>query len=464
MKMFLQFKVTGLVKEICFSFITLLGYLFIGINRSFIAFLFHQLEKPDSEIKINDDQKSWIASFVVLLSPLGCLFSGVVMDVLGRKLYMQMIFVPFVISWCIISFASNIEMLYTGVIVQSVGGGMASAVAAYISEIATADNRGALLSTIEITYSIGIVISNSLMYLLPWKLVALILALFSAVALGLTFLLPESPIWLYSKGQKEKSIQVLESLRCCDQSQIESEIQDMDQACNSSRPKLTIKNTLLGCIRAWKPFLLAFSLFVLMQNTGYTQLIAYAMMIIERLKLPFQSTNIALLYSASGFIASFLTPFTMHHFNRKTALTASAIGMTLSLVCVALYEEFFHDELVKPMAWIVPLALCIHVFSCVLGLLPITFIITGEIFPLDVRGTLNGVYGVAAYIYYAAFFKLFPQFLFNFGVKFLFWTYTAFGLVIVLFGIFLLPETRGITLNEVQRKYFSKSSEKKEQA
>lgn len=339
---------------------------------------------------------------------------------------------------------------------------MAAAVSAYISEITTADHRGPLLSTIEITFTIGIVISNLLMYSLHWRIVAMIFAFFSAIALGLTFILPESPIWLYSKGRKEKSIKVLESLRCRNQTELEFEIQDMDKACES-KPKLTFKSSLIGCLKAWKPFLLATSLFILMQNTGYTQFVSYTMLILDRLKLPFQSANITLLYSTSGFIASFLTPYTMHHFKRKTALIASALGMTFSFGCIALYEEFFYNQEVKPCAWVVPLALCTHAFTCVLGVLPISFIIGGEIFPLEVRGTMNGIYGAAGYMYYAIIFKLFPQFLFNSGVKVVMWTFTAFAAVTVLYGIFLLPETKGITLNEVQQKYFNKNKSKKEQ-
>lgn len=58
-----------------------------------------------------------------MLSPVGCIISGVIMDILGRKLFMKIVFLPFALSWLIIWFASSVEMLYLGIAIQGMGAG-----------------------------------------------------------------------------------------------------------------------------------------------------------------------------------------------------------------------------------------------------------------------------------------------------------------------------------------------------
>lgn len=333
---------------------------------------------------------------------------------------------------------------------------MSFCISAYISEISTTEHRGALLSMIEITYSIGIVISNALMYKFSWNIVAIIFTFLSTGALLLTFILPESPMWLYSKGKHEKSIEILKSLRSSDQNVLEHEIQDMKRACES-KSKTTLANTLKACIKAWKPFVIVTSLFILMQNTGYPMMVSFTLTILDRLRMPYESAIVTLLYSSCGFIASFITPYTMHSFGRKTILIASAFGMGISITCVAVYEEIFYDSSTKPFAWIIPAALCTYVFTCTLGVLPVSFVIGGEMFPHEVRGVMNGIYGACGYLYWSMVFKIFPLYLAYFGIKVVLWTFVGFAAIVVFFGLFILPETRGISLNEVQRKYFQKS-------
>lgn len=191
-------------------------------------------------------------------------------------------------------------------------------------------------------------------------------------------------------------------------------------------------------------------------------LVSFTIMIVDRLKLPFESAKITILYSTFGFIASFITPYTMHNFGCKTILKTSALGMCICMTCAAVYEELFYYNDEKPLVWIIPVALCVYVFTCTLGVLPVSFVIGGEMFPHEVRGIMNGVYGALGYIYWAVMFKFFPQFLLHFGVKVVLWTFAGFAAVVVCYGIFVLPETKGISLNEVQEKYFQKKTKKEQ--
>ncbi|XP_065205808.1 facilitated trehalose transporter Tret1-like [Planococcus citri] len=445
----------GTAKEICYVFITLLVYILVGVSRSYAAFLFHQLDQPDSKIRIEDGHKSWIASSLGILSPLGCLVSGSIMDFFGRKFFIQMMFIPFIISWLMVAFADSYSMLFIGMMIQGLGGGMSFCISTYICEISTMEHRGALLGTLEVAYNIGVLLSNLMMYFLKWDTVASIYAAFSIFSLSLTIILPESPIWLYLQGKKEKSIKILCSLRCQTVSELRSEIQDMETS-YSSEINISITNTVKNCLRAWRQLSIAVGLITLLQHTGYSIMVAYTITIVDKLQIPYNSSKITIVYSVVGFIGAFVTPYVMHNVGRKSLLSVSALGMALSMMVIGSYEQLYHDVNEKPNAWLVPGALFVYVLLCNVGVLPIGFIVGGELFPYEVAGIMNGIYGIFAYAYWSLTLKVYPEFLFHFGIKIIVWAFAVSCFIVSLYGVFILPETKGKTVNEVQEQYFKK--------
>lgn len=294
------------------------------------------------------------------------------------------------------------------------------------------------------------------MYYLPWNTVAFIYAALSITCLLLTFILPESPMWLYLQGKKDKSIKILCTLRCQHSSELQTEIQEMEDA-STLELNNTLLTTLKNCINAWKPLAIAVGLFTLLHNTGYSIMVAYTIMIVDRLKIPYDSAKITIMYSVVGFAGSFITPYFMHKFGRKTLLSTSALGMALSMVVVGIYELLFYDQNHKPNAWIVPGALYVYGLCCNVGVLPIGFVVGGELFPYEVAGIMNGLYGTFAYIYWAITLKVYPEFMFHFGIIGTIQAFAMSCFIVSLYGLFILPETKGKTIAQVQQQYFKKN-------
>lgn len=336
---------------------------------------------------------------------------------------------------------------------------MSFCVSTYISEIAAREHRGALLSIISIARNIGIMLCNITMYNFMWNVSSIIFAALSLVFMACASLLPESPIWLYNKGRKQEAIEVLCSIRCAQKEQLEGEIQDMENS-NKKPVKMTIGVVFKSIRHAWRQFLIVAVLFALLQHTGYAIMTAYNITVFERLQIPYNSSQMAVVYSTIGFIGGCTTPVFMHKLPRKTILAISSFGQAICMIAVGVYEELFYFESVKLHAWIVPLAFYSYVLVTAFGVSSLGFVIGGEIFPIEVRGTMNGIFGVFAYMYWATTLKVYPKFMFNFGIKTMIWTFVISSLIVCTFGVFILPETHGKTLNEVQEQYFSKKKKK----
>lgn len=366
-------------------------------------------------------------------------------------------FIPQVISWAIIALATSYEMLICGMSTLGFGIGMGFCASTYISEISSASHRGALLGLIPVAYNAGAALTNTLMYYVTWRTSAWIFTTLSGFSLLSTFLLPESPIWLYSKGRKETSIQTLCSLRCAKEIEIQHEIDDMEKA-NENKTKLTFSATVKKILFAWKPFLIVAVLQCLMQHTGYAILFSYTILIFNRLRLPIDSSKFAIWYAMVGTMGAMAAPYVMHRMNRRTLLTTFSCIMGVCMVIICLYEEIFYHRDEKLFPHIVSLSFYVYVVACNAGVLLIAYSVGSEVFPNEVRGTMNGLYGVASFVYWSFSMKLYPTLINIFHIKIILWSFAGFCFVIATYSRFILPETKGMTLNEVQETYFKKTN------
>jgi facilitated trehalose transporter len=90
---------------------------------AFSAILIPQLSLPDSDIKIDLNSASTVASIVTLSIAFGALLAGPLMDKYGRKRLAMSICGPFIIAWLMVLFASNIYMIYVARLISGVAGG-----------------------------------------------------------------------------------------------------------------------------------------------------------------------------------------------------------------------------------------------------------------------------------------------------------------------------------------------------
>lgn len=335
--------------------------------------------------------------------------------------------------------------------------GLTFCVNTYIAEISTPNHRGPLLGTLLVAFNVGLFLCTVLMYNITWKSTALVFLIISIICLLLILRLPESPIWLYSKGRQEEAIDTLCRIRCETKDIIDFEIREIERLCQKQQQtKRSICTSVKECRKGWKSFIIANILHTLLQTTGYSILIAFTPMILERLKIPFNAAGVTVVYTTVGFIGSMFIPVFTSRINRKTLLSYSSFGMGTCMFIVVIYEEMFYHKDEKPCAWIIPFVLYLYVLICNMCMLPICFIIPGEIFPQEVRGFMNGLYGVVCYTYWVILLKVYPEIMFKFGVKIMIWAFCSACFLLCLFSVFIVPETRGKTLNEIQNQYFRK--------
>lgn len=325
----------------------------------------------------------------------------------------------------------------------------------YIPEIVLPSRRGALLALPSLFFNVGAMACNTLMYYVSWNTAACIYAIYSLISMLSMFLLAESPLWLFSKGKEEVAIRTLSLLRSSTIDEIQHEIDDMKKS-TVKKGKTSFIRVLKNILGAWKPSLIAIGLQFVFQMTGYTALFGYTILFFDQLRSPINSSKFAIVYTLAGVIGVFCLPILMQKMNRRTHLSLLASVMAICTIVVGIYEEIYHDFGDKPFPYVVPVAFYVFSFACNAGVMPIAYSIGSELYPSEVRGIMNGIFGLFWYLCWAGVLKFFPNMLNAFEVKTIVRYFTGFCLTVVLFALFILPETKGKTLNQVQQQYFQK--------
>ncbi|GLV38335.1 gamma-Tubulin at 23C [Carabus blaptoides fortunei] len=167
-----------------------------GVNLAFSAVLLPQLAADDSDLYVNTDQASWIASLVTVSTLAVALIVGPLMDKFGRKNIAMFTCLPFILSWILVATAKNVAQLYVARIFAGAGAGFSCVSLVYISEICHTSFRPMLLSLNSVAVSLGILLTCALGVVCSWRTLAWIYLVMSVLSLVVLIPLPESPHWL----------------------------------------------------------------------------------------------------------------------------------------------------------------------------------------------------------------------------------------------------------------------------
>lgn len=95
-----------------------------GINLAFSSILIPQLSAPDSDILVDVNSASTIASIVTISIAIGSFFCGPLMDKLGRQRLSIYICLPFIIAWMLLTLSQNLWMIYVARLLSGIAGGI----------------------------------------------------------------------------------------------------------------------------------------------------------------------------------------------------------------------------------------------------------------------------------------------------------------------------------------------------
>lgn len=382
---------------------------------------------------------------------IGAIFGGIPTNKLGRKKTLLIIGILFSIS-AVGSALSNDPFVFA--FFRFLGGlGIgASTIAApaYISEIAPAKDRGLLVGLYQFNIVLGILCAFLSNYLLSdigsnaWRWMLGVQVFPSLIYSLMAFSLPESPRWLYSKLRIDEAKLIFKKIGS--KEDVESILEDLSK--NSDSTPLN-ENIFMKKYRF--QLILVFLIASFNQLSGINAFLYYAPRIFEEAGL---GAKTALLSSIGiGFINLIFTligVYLIDRLGRRKLMIFGSIGYIFSLSMVA--TSFYLNW--TGMA--VPIFLFVFIASHAIGQGAVIWVFISEIFPNHLRASGQSFGSSVHWVLAAIIPSMVPILFTSFGVGNVF-AFFAFMMVFqLLFVIFMMPETKGISLEEVSKGLINK--------
>jgi sugar porter (SP) family MFS transporter len=377
----------------------------------------------------------------------GSLSAGIPGEALGRRDSLRVMAVLYVLSALGCAFAWNWDALVLSRFIGGLAIGGSSVLGPmYIAEISPARLRGRLVGFFQFNVVVGILFAYFSNYIVglqglgaaEWRWKFGVAAVPAGLFLLMLFGIPRSPRWLVKRGRRDEARNVLQ---LTGEQNAEEEVQEIVESIEAERghAKLFTRNHRM-------PIILAVTLAVFNQLSGINAILYYLNDIFISAGFSKVSADLqAVAIGLANLVATILAMSIIDKFGRRTLLLIGSVGTAFCMGGVA--TVFFTHKHGELLVWFLVGFICSFSFSQ--G--AVIWVFLSEIFPNSVRASGQSLGSFAHWFMNALISLIFPVIAASSGgVPFAFFaSMMALQFFLVLF---FFPETKGITLEEMQKK------------
>ena len=379
---------------------------------------------------------------------LGAIFGGIPTNKIGRKNTLLWIGILFFISALGSAFANDPYVFAAFRFIGGLGVGASTIAApAYISEIAPAKDRGRLVAFYQFNIVLGILMAFLSNYLLndvgenSWRWMMGVQAIPSVIYVLLIISIPKSPRWLLSKSRNEEARKVLQIMGQ------EADYENMKKEIEIDNNDASLANDTIFLKKYRTPLILAFLMAFFNQLSGINAFLYYSSRIFQEAGL---GESTALLSSIGigvvNLIFTLLGVFLIDKLGRKLLMYIGSIGYIISLSLVAMAFFFQWGGIA------VPVFLFLFIAAHAIGQGAVIWVFISEIFPNHLRASGQSFGSTTHWVLAAIIPSLIPYLFSTVGPGVVFMFFAVMMVFQLLFVRFMMPETKGISLEELSKK------------
>jgi sugar porter (SP) family MFS transporter len=400
------------------------------------------------------DLPTRLQAFTISVVLVGCMggaiVAGSVADRIGRRATLLGAGLVFLAGALVSAFAPNEPVLLVGRLVVGIGIGFSSVVAPlYISEVAPAPTRGALVSLYQFAITIGILAAYIIDYALAggggWRTMLGLAVVPSLVLIFGMLAMPESPRYLFKIALGERARAELQRIY-----EDPGSARDEEQSILDS---LRIRSAGFEAFR--QPALrlalvIGVSLAILQQVTGINTVIYYGPQIFQMAGIASASASILAqtLVGAVNCGMTLIAIFFVDRVGRKPLLYVGLTGMFAALAALAI--AFAQPNLSGSLGTVALGSMMAYVGCFAFSFGPILWLLLSEIFPLQVRGLGMSISTLANWVGNFLVSQFFLAMVERLGRPATFAIYAVLCIVTILFVRSMVPETKQELLEKIR--------------
>jgi sugar porter (SP) family MFS transporter len=410
-------------------------------------------------------QQGWAMSCALIGCLIGALLSGGLSDKMGRKRLLILAAVLFAVSSIGTALAGNFSFFVFWRIVGGVAIGLASNLSPmYIAEVAPAQARGKLVAINQLTIVIGILLAQVVNWLIADKVPAHATAsgilkswngqigwrwMFGVTAIpSLLFfigmwMVPESPRWLVKNGNPARAREILAKIG--GESYAAQALGEINATVRSEIHRVNFADLLEP--RLMKVLLLGIGLAVFQQWCGINVIFTYAEEIFSAAGYDISDTLKNIAWTGSVNMAfTFVALALVDKRGRRPLMLFGSISLAVIYTALGIC---YHTHVTGwPM-----LVLVLGAIACYsMSLAPVVWVVISEIFPNRIRGAAMSIAVGSLWIACFVLTYTFPILNKKLGPAGTFWIYAAICFAGFIFIKLCLPETKGKTLEEIEKE------------
>lgn len=388
-----------------------------------------------------------------LAALVGGIIGGTMMVKCGRRNTLILIAIPFIISWVVIGSAGNVAVVFVG---RSLGGlcvGIGSLIfPVYLGEILQPEVRGSLGLFPTAFGNVGILVCFIAGKYLDWSGLAYFGAMLPMIYLVLMFFIPETPRWYVGKGQHEKAKAALKQLRGRENN-VDKELSELirvhEESMNNSSSSFfdVFKTENISVVS------ILIGLMFFQQMSGINALMFYTVKIFKESGSTIDEFLSTIIIGIVNFISTFFATLLIDRLGRKILLYISGTTMVLALFVMGAYNYLMTKEYdVSSFGWI-PLVSCVvYVLAFSFGFGPVPWLMMGELLPGRIKGPGASLVTSANWTFTFIVTLTYNDLTESIGMYGTMWTFGIFTAIGLFFTIFLVPETKGRSLEDIEKK------------
>ncbi|KAJ2347648.1 hypothetical protein GGF43_004710, partial [Coemansia sp. RSA 2618] len=464
------------------------------------------------EWDLNSTQQEFIVGGTTLGAIVGGLFSGYFADRWGRRVITFLSSLVFILGALIMTFAKNYSVLIGGRVVVSLAVGAASMVVpVYIGELAPKEFRGRLVTLNVLAITGGQLIAYLVSWGLTdvhdgWRWMFAISAFPAAIQLCCLPWLPESPRVLIQRGQDDRARGILRRIYGAKvpESTVDDELESMHRSMRTENA--ASYRDLLRTVN-FKPLIVACMLQLMQQFSGFNTAMYYSATILKM--AGFASTKSATQFSiaiaATNMLMTIVAISIIDRFGRRKLLLISFTGMIVGLILLgiafifivglvkitkdtcgeyvkcgacalddrcnwspgatvcALKSSTLYSDLTdncepvngrdKAGTWLALASLIFYVALYAVGLGNVPWLIQSEIFAQGIRSKAGSIATATNWVSNFIISVTFLTMTLHITASGTFWLYAGILLIGLVFVFFMVPETKGLKLEDVQKLF-----------
>ncbi|XP_052132042.1 facilitated trehalose transporter Tret1-2 homolog [Frankliniella occidentalis] len=407
------------------------------------------------------DEASWVVAIYDVGIPVGSVLAGVLLSSAGRRRTLMLAPLLVLCSSALTAAARSSAALNAARVLLGVSFGLdLSCSSLYIGEMASSDMRGKLCTFTTSLVFVGVLLEFAVGPYVSYFAQALLPVPFALLSL-LLFLLwvPESPYFLATRGRAEdmrRALARLRGVRAGDrQAAVDREAEDILRAMEEDRRRTrALWRHLLSSAGSRRGCLIVLFLCGTGPMIGTGSLLSYAQYLFRTTGSALSAEMSAIIMCSVQVVAGVASSQVIDRAGRRPLLLVSALCNATAMAAAGAFF-FLRDVLgegdaAARLTWLPLASLMVFMVSTNLGTTTVPWVMIGELLPHQTKAFVPSLSVLGFSVVAFGTNKLLPVLGERVGLFLPFWLFGAWSIVVFFFTLFLVPETRGKTLLEVQ--------------